>query len=82
MPLRLDWESGLSAKYARSRLWALNKQAWRWMVLGLLGAIVAGATAPCEGVFIAQVQVHHTCPYLYTIEYPYALVPLRIKTTV
>ena len=47
----------------RSRLWGLNKGDWPWLLLGLLGAIVAGGTHPSEGVFIAQVQVpYRTVP--------------------
>lgn len=43
-------------------MWALNKGDWPWLLLGLLGAIVAGGTAPSEGVFIAHVQVR-TAPH-------------------
>lgn len=38
-------------------MWALNKGDWPWLLLGLLGAIVAGGTTPSEGVFIAHIQV-------------------------
>lgn len=41
-------------------MWALNKGDWPWLLLGLLGAIVAGGTTPSEGVFIAHVQVQCT----------------------
>lgn len=46
-----------SVERIRGRLWAMNKREWPWLMLGILGAIVAGAIAPVEGVFIAQVQV-------------------------
>lgn len=39
-------------------MWALNKGDWPWLLLGLLGAIIAGGATPSEGVFIAHVQVH------------------------
>ncbi len=38
-------------------MWALNKGDWPWLLLGLLGAIVAGGTFPSEGVFISHIQV-------------------------
>ena len=38
-------------------MWALNKGDWPWLLLGFIGAVVAGGCAPSEGVFIAQVQV-------------------------
>lgn len=38
-------------------MWGLNRGDWPWLLLGLLGAIVAGGTPPSEGTFIAQVQV-------------------------
>lgn len=38
-------------------MWGLNKGDWPWLLLGLLGGIVAGGTPPSEGTFIAQVQV-------------------------
>lgn len=41
-------------------MWALNKGDWPWLLLGLLGAVVAGGTTPSEGVFLAQVQVRGT----------------------
>ena len=40
-----------------ARMWALNKGDWPWLLLGFVGAVVAGGCAPSEGVFIAQVQV-------------------------
>lgn len=40
-----------------SRMWALNKGDWAWLLMGFVGAVLAGGCAPCEGVFIAQVQV-------------------------
>ena len=44
-------------------MWALNKGDWPWLLLGLLGAIIAGGTNPSEGVFIAHVQVFHRTPH-------------------
>ena len=38
-------------------MWALNKDDWPWLLLGLLGAIVAGGATPSEGAFIAHIQV-------------------------
>ncbi|CAN0540202.1 unnamed protein product, partial [Ectocarpus sp. 12 AP-2014] len=43
-------------KPSRGRMWSLNKGDWPWLVLGVLGAIIAGGTTPSEGVFIAHVQ--------------------------
>lgn len=40
-----------------ARMWALNKGDWPWLLLGFIGAVIAGGCAPSEGVFIAQVQV-------------------------
>lgn len=57
----LVFDSFLSA-FFRRRLWELNKDDWAWVLLGILGAIIAGATTPTEGVFIAHVQVK--CPYI------------------
>lgn len=45
-------------------MWGLNKGDWPWLLLGFVGAIIAGGTHPSEGVFIAQVQVRyilHVC---------------------
>ncbi|CAM9148636.1 unnamed protein product [Choristocarpus tenellus] len=39
-----------------SRLWALNKGDWKWLLLGFVGAILAGGTFPTEGVIVAHVQ--------------------------
>ena len=55
-------------------MWGLNKGDWPWLLLGLLGAIVAGGTTPSEGVFIANVQV----PYRAL---PYRNVPYRAAVT-
>lgn len=44
-------------KPARGRMWGLNKGDWPWLLLGLVGAIIAGGTTPSEGTFIAHVQV-------------------------
>ncbi|CAN0287525.1 unnamed protein product [Ectocarpus sp. 6 AP-2014] len=46
-------------KPPRGRMWSLNKGDWPWLVLGVIGAIIAGGTTPSEGVFIAHVQVRH-----------------------
>ncbi|CAM9703395.1 unnamed protein product, partial [Scytosiphon promiscuus] len=43
-------------KPARGRMWGLNKGDWPWLLLGVLGAIIAGGTMPAEGTFVAQVQ--------------------------
>ncbi|CAM9323517.1 unnamed protein product [Pylaiella littoralis] len=43
-------------KPARSRMWGLNRGDWPWLLLGLLGGVVAGAASPSEGTFVAQVQ--------------------------
>lgn len=37
-------------------MWALNKNDWPWLLMGFIGAIMAGGTFPSEGVFIAHVQ--------------------------
>lgn len=39
-------------------MWALNKGDWPWLLMGFIGAIIAGGCFPAEGVFIAHVQVH------------------------
>lgn len=38
-------------------MWGLTKGDWPWLLMGFIGAVVAGGCAPSEGVFIAQVQV-------------------------
>lgn len=49
VPLRQRSRSG--------RMWALNKGDWPWLLMGFVGAVVAGGCAPSEGVFLAQGQV-------------------------
>ncbi|CAM9784749.1 unnamed protein product, partial [Ectocarpus sp. 12 AP-2014] len=38
------------------RMWALNNGDWPWLLMGFVGAVVAGGCAPSEGVFLAQGQ--------------------------
>ncbi|KAG5184898.1 ATP-binding cassette, sub-family B, member 1A [Tribonema minus] len=39
-----------------SRLWALNRPDWMWVVVGLVGAFITGSLFPTEGIIIANIQ--------------------------
>ncbi|CAM9485577.1 unnamed protein product [Ectocarpus sp. 12 AP-2014] len=52
-------EDKLPKPASRGRMWALNRGDWPWLLLGLVGAIVAGASRPTEGLVMAQGQVRH-----------------------